>query len=180
MNKGRICLVGVLPLFVMIISLAVTREAESQVSVYGGFTAAQISNLEGTNFLYGPTGGVLADLRSSHRVDLSADLRASYLRGSGQTFTGLVVGPKLTVATGKFSPSIEALVGFGRYSDGLGNPASTSTDTLVEGSFALDRTITKRLDWRLVQASYSQFFEDGNRFHPYSFSTGLVIHIGAR
>jgi hypothetical protein len=170
-------------LFILIITLCigVARPALSQIGIYGDFTAAQISsNVQGKNFLYGPTGGVLAPFGSSHHIELSADIRASYLRGSGQTFTGVVLGPSVSIPVGKFTPSIDALVGFGRYNDGLGNPASTSTDALVEGSVACDRKLTKLFDWRIVQASYSQFFETLNHLHPYSFSTGVVVHLGSR
>jgi len=171
---------GMLFLCVLAGAFSLTRQASCQASVYGDFSAAQISDLQGKDFLYGVTGGILTNFGSRHHIDVSGDLQATYLRGSGQTFTGAVLGPRLAFAAGKFTPSIEGLVGFGRYNDGRGNAASASTDALIEGSFALDRQITKHLDWRVVQASYSQFFELGNRFHPWNFGTGVVVHLGTR
>jgi hypothetical protein len=180
MKKVRIQRVGLLALFLVISGLALTGKASSQASVYGDFSAAQIGDLQGKNFFYGATGGFVDNFGSRHRLAFSGDLQASYLRGAGQTFTGLLLGPRLAFVAGKFSPSVEGLVGFGRYNAGPGTPSSASTDALVQGGFALDRQIAKRLDWRVVQASYAQFFDTGNRFHPYNFSTGIVVHLAAR
>ncbi len=163
----------------LLAGLTAARPAWSQVSVYGDFSAAQVSTNAGTVYLYGPTVGVGTALATWHSLGIGADMRGSFLYGSGQSYDGLAVGPQISKKIKKFTPHGEFMVGFARYNPN--NPAiPISTDFQLEGNGGLDRRMSKRIDWRIVDFSYTQYYELHDRIHPYLFSTGLVLHLGSQ
>jgi hypothetical protein len=113
------------------------------------------------------------------RLKFSGDLRGGFYGGS-MRLDGLAIGPKVALPVRKYEAYGEFLVGFARYNNGLNQPASSSTDAQIELNFGLDRSITKRLDWRVFEFGYEQYYGLGGEFNPKTFSTGIVAHLGGR
>jgi len=169
-------------LLVFALGLAVVRPATSQAAAYVDFSASKLTGgiaTTTTNVLYGPTIGLTAQLGSKAHLKFYADIRAG-IYGSGQKLDEVGLGPKLGLDFKKFEAYAELLVGFARYNDGLGNPASGSTDSQVDMNFGLDRRITERFDWRVIEFGYEQYYGLGGVYNPKTFSTGVVMHIGKR
>jgi len=169
-------------LLVFALALAVVRPASSQVAAYVDFSASDLTGgiaTVTTNILYGPTIGLTAQLGSKAHLKLYADIRAG-LYGSGQKLDEVGLGPKLGLDFKKFEAYTEFLVGFGRYNNGLNAAASSSTDSQIEMNFGLDRRISERFDWRLIEFGYEQYYGLGGVYNPKTYSTGVVMHIGKR
>ena len=167
--------------------LAALKPAMGQVSVYADFSASKMTNLIGSTEAYGPTLGVSGRLGTAYRVHVSGDVRAFRYSGgnlalgkNNLTLTGLSVGPKLSVSVHKFEPYVELAVGFARYDDGDGNPASKTTDGQTELIAGTDYQVSKRFDWRVMEFSYKQYYALGGEFNPKTLSTGIVYHLGSR
>ncbi len=161
------------------LSLAAACPAQSQVSAYGEFTAAKLTNLVGTNVLYGPTIGLTATLVPLSHIQIGVDLRGSFLGGS-QRLDGLALGPKFTFAFKGMHPYAEILVGYARYNDGKGTASSATTDGQLAAVGGIDRHITQHIDWRIVEFEYQQYYALGGQYNPKNFSTGLVYHFAAK
>lgn len=169
-------------LLVFALALAVVRPASSQVAAYVDFSASKLTGgltTVTTNVLYGPTIGLTAQVGSKAHLKLYADIRGG-LYGSGQKLDELGLGPKVGLDFKKFEAYGEFLVGFGRYNDGKGNAASATTDSQIEINFGLDRRLSERLDWRLIEFGYEQYYALGGVYNPKTFSTGVVMHFGKR
>ncbi len=166
-------------LIMCVLGAALVKPAAAQVSAYVDLSASKLTNLVGTNVLYGPTIGLTAQVANKAHLKLYADIRGEFLGGSNR-LDGLALGPKLGLPIKKFEAYAEILVGFARYNDGLGKPASATTDAQTEVNFGLDRRVSQRLDWRVFDYGYTQYYALGGQFNPKTFSTGVVVHIGAR
>jgi hypothetical protein len=157
------------------LSLAGATPAQAQVSVYADFAAAKLTNLTNTYLLYGPTIGLTATLVPLSHVDIGADLRGSFL-GGNRRLDGIAVGPRFSTTVKGLKPYAEVLVGFARYNDGLGASTSATSDAQLDVIVGIDKHIRHRIDWRIVEYSYEQFYALGGQFNPKNFSTGLVYH----
>lgn len=156
--------------------------AVSQVSAYAEFSASKLTggiSTQTTSVLYGPTFGITAQLANKPRLKFYGDVRAG-LYGTSQRLDGVAVGPKIGYPIKKFEAYAEALVGFARYNDGLGNKASATTDAQIQFNFGADRRVTERLDWRVFEFGYEQYYALGGVYNPKTFSTGVVVHLGKR
>jgi len=166
-------------LLVFALGVAVAKPASSQVSVYGEFSASKLTGglaTTTTNVLYGPTIGLTAQLGAVKNLKLYGDLRTGFY-GNSVKLDEAAIGPKLGLDFRKFEAYAEILVGFGRYNDGAGN---ASTDAQTEINCGLDLRGSKRLDWRIFEYGYEQYYGLGGEFNPKTFSTGVVVHIGKR
>ena len=164
-------------LLVFALGVAVVKPASSQVSMYADFSASKLTGGMGTTtttFLYGPTIGLTAELAKKKFLDLSGDVRGGFY-ANGVRLNGVAVGPKLGFDIKQFQAYTEILVGFARYNDGAGN---ASTDAQTEVNFGLDLRGKGRLDWRLFEFGYEQYYGLGGEYNPKTFSTGLVVHLG--
>lgn len=169
-------------LLLVALGVAAARPASAQISAYVDLSALKLTGglpTPTTNVLYGPTIGLTGQLGTKAHLKISADLRGGFY-GGAQRMDALTVGPKIGLPIHKFEASAEFMVGFARYNDGKGNPASSTTDALTQVNVALDRRITERFDWRVVDYSYSQYYGLGGEYNPKTFSTGVVLHLGTR
>ncbi len=159
--------------------LAAMPAAFSQAKIYATVSASKLTNLVGTNVLYGPTIGISANVARRGGLDLSLDVRASFAGGS-MRLDGVELGPNVGFHIRRYVVYGGALVGFARYNDGLGNPASASTDSQIDVIAGVDRRVSDRLDWRVFDYDYKQYYGLGGQFNPKTFSTGVVVHLGRR
>ena len=157
----------------MMITAMAAGNASGQVNVYVDFSAAKLTNLVGTSVLYGPTVGAAANFAKAGPVQLAFDLRGAFLGGS-QRLDQISLGPKATLGTRHADVYAEFLVGYARYNDGLGNPASASTDGEFQIIAGLDHAVTKHVSWRVFEFGYEQYYGLGGQFNPKTFSTGAV------
>jgi hypothetical protein len=162
-----------------LVGLALVKPASSQVAVYADFSASKLTGgltSTTTNFLYGPTIGLTALVGTKKNINLSGDLRTGFY-GNGSRLSEISVGPKVGLDVKRFEAYTEILVGFARYNDGAGN---ASTDAQTEVNFGLDMQGKGRLDWRVFEFGYEQYYGLGGEFNPKTFSTGVVVHLGKR
>jgi len=161
---------------------AMARPGWSQVSFYGDMSASMLTGglvTTTTSILYGPTIGMTAQIFSRSHLKFYGDIRGGFYGGS-QRLDQVGVGPKIGFAFKKYEAYGEFIAGFGRYNSGQNVTASASTDSLIELNGGLDRQITSRLDWRVVDFGYEQYYGLGGEFNPKTFSTGVVVHLTKR
>jgi hypothetical protein len=166
-------------LLVFVLGAAVAKPASAQVSVYADLSASKLTGGLGTqttNVLYGPTIGLTARIAGNKHLNLSGDVRTGFYQHSAG-LDEVAFGPKVGFAVKKFEPYAEVLVGFGRYNDP--NHAA-STDAQMEVNCGLDWKRPGRIDWRVFEYGYQQYYGNGGEFNPKTFSTGLVFHLGKR
>jgi len=164
------------------LAVGVAGPAFSQVSVYADFSASKLTGglvNPTTNVLYGPTFGLTAQLGSTAHLKFYGDLRVGDY-GGGTRLDEIGIGPKVGLAVRKYEVYGEFLVGFGRYNNGQNAGASSSTDSQIEINFGLDRRLKGRLDWRVFEYGYEQYYGLGGAYNPKTFSTGVVLHLGSR
>ena len=159
--------------------LAAQRPAAAQVSVYGEISASKLSNASNTYVLVGPTVGLSVPLADFFRVHLAGDLRGSFL-GGARRLDGVMFGPRLSGHVKGFDPYAEFLVGFARYNNGQGTPASATSDAEIGVVAGLDRKLTSHFDVRVFEFTYDQYYALGGTFNPKTFSSGVVYHLGKR
>ncbi len=172
-------------LVVLVLALAVGRPACSQLTAYAEIGATTLSNPSDTTVIAGPTFGLTDQLGTIHGVRAGFDLRAQ-LSGASERLDTLSLGPVLAVKHKRIRVFGEFLVGFSRYNDGqrtpvpngLSNPNSGTTDSEIQGVGGLDLALTKRLDYRVFEYAYQEFFGVGGQFNPSTFATGVVLHFG--
>lgn len=169
-------------LALLALGVVMAKPAVSQVNAYVEFSASKLTgglDTTVTSVLYGPTIGLTAQLVNKPKLKVYGDVRAG-LYGGKQRLDGIAVGPKVGYPVKKFEAYAEALVGFARYNDGLGNKSSATTDGQIQFNFGADRRVTERLDWRVFEFGYEQYYALGGEFNPKTFSTGVVLHLGKR
>ena len=169
-------------LVVLALAVAMGKAASAQVSAYVDFSASKLTgglSTTTTNVLYGPTIGISAQVAQKAHLKLSADIRAAFY-GDSMKLDQVAIGPKVGLPLKKYEVYTEFLVGFARYNDGLGHSTSAATDAQIEINSGIDRRITQRLDWRVFEFGYEQYYGQGGEFNPKTFSTGVVLHLGAR
>jgi hypothetical protein len=148
----------------------------SQVSIYAGFSGANIGGVSGTNWVYGPLVGIYKQTgHAASTVSIGGDLRGSFLaRDNFHYYTG-AVGPRIAFKAPvlPFRPYIEGLIGAGNLQQGDGTASHTHFNYQVLAG--LDTTIFPHIDWRMVEFDYSAV--SGSSVNAKILSTGLVLRI---
>jgi len=148
----------------------------AQIGVYAGFSGAPVGGAIGTNWAYGPLVGIYKQSGyAANLVSVGADLRASFLTRNGFHYYTGAVGPRIAFKAPvlPFRPYLEGLVGVGNVQNGSGAGSSTNLNYQVVGG--LDTTIFPRLDWRVVEFSYSAVTSQS--VNAKILTTGLVLRI---
>jgi len=176
----------------LLVGLAIPRASQAQVSVYGQFTATQLTNdltnNFGTDYLYGATAGVVYDGPTVlKRAILSADIQAQYGAKSsgGERLVSALVGPRLSVPFKRYKLAAygDFLVGFGRYRD-LSAGTSTltaysTTDSLWGAKGGVAKQLTPRLDV-VAEYEYVQYGMNDGEYNPMTFGGGVIFHFVKR
>ena len=170
-------------LMVVALGMAVVKPASSQVSIYAEMSASKLTGgiaTQTTTVLYGPTFGVTAQIATKAHLNIYADVRGAFIGGTTR-LDGVGIGPKIGLPLKKkYEAYTELIVGFARYNNGQNLPASSSTDSQIQLNSGLDRQITPRFDWRILEFGYEQYYGLGGEYNPKSFSTGVVLHLQKR
>jgi hypothetical protein len=170
-------------------ALAFAAPAHAQIGVYAGFTGANLDTAQTTyapvsntvtttgvsTRLYGPTAGLYADLPIPI-VKLGADIRGSFLKGSGYQHYSGKIGPRVAVniPVVKLKPYGEFLVGVGNY---IATPNSTTSTTHIDYGYAVgvDRKLILLLDWRMIEFEYTNYYNGS--VPTKALTTGLVLRL---
>lgn len=169
------------PLLVLFMALP----AMAQIAAYGEYSAAKL-NAPSSDWVNGPIFGVYGDKGHVFFVRTGLDLRGSYLFGGEATrLDGVLAGPRLAVNPKTFPlhPYAEGLIGLGQYHSGAlpkpnMGPAMASYSKLeYQALGGMDLVMTPRVDWRVLELSYSTISGLGNSSHPRAVSMGIVVHL---
>lgn len=173
----------------LLLGLGVTGRSQAQGSaaVYGEFNVSRFHNLVSDNYLEGGTAGFTFDAFTLKHVILSGDLQGRFLAGSGRRYSGVAVGPRISVPVRPFHlvPYGELLIGFARFSGNTqdafynGSLANKTTDAQIQLNTGVTKKLTPHFD-ALLEYSYSQFYAYGGQFNPKTFSAGAVYHFNKR
>jgi hypothetical protein len=163
----------------LLLSAASGAVASAQVSFYGDFSASKLTDVNVTNFLYGPTIGAFLRITALGPVKLDVDLRGSFLSSGGKRLDGVTVGPRFAANARVFrlKPYAEFMVGFARYNNGLNAVAGSTSDAEIQINGGVDRSVSRLFDWRVFEYGYSQYYGLGGIYNPKTFSTGIVFHL---
>jgi len=148
-------------------------------ALYGQFNVVQLTNLAGTNELYGATAGFLVDGPVLLRhVRLSVDIQGRFVGTSAEKFDGVGVGPRFSLPLRHgISPYAEFLVGFARYNNPNEGGATTDSTIQIEGGVA------KRISahWDVTaDYSYQQYYALNGEYNPKTYSVGAIYHFVKR
>ena len=169
-------------LLLSIVLLAGTT-ARSQFAVGASFTAQHITldqypgltAQHNSSWIYGPSFSFQGEV--GHVVKFGFDTRISLLNGNGVSVNSLTIGPRLGVHT----PIIGKLYGeFLLGGMGVRQPGGATHTGHIDNAYVvgLDHTIAPRIDWRVVEYSYSRIFSlngYANEDIRNQFSTGVLF-----
>jgi hypothetical protein len=150
------------------------KPASAQTGIYALFTGANLDTTTSTAIqIFGPTLGFYADLPTPG-VQVGGDIRGELLNGSSQQHYNGVIGPRVAVTL----PFIN-LKPYGEYLFGFGSYKTTTPDATLHVDYeyivGVDRRLLSRLDWRILEFSYCNFYNGA--IPTKGFSTGLVLRV---
>ena len=167
-----------LPTLLTALSLALspTLPAAAQLGLSGAFTASRLSHPVGTvgspTMLYGET--VSAYYQRGVFFAYGADVRGSFLGGSGISLNSGVIGPRVALKLHALPLQVygEALGGISSYT---GGPfVSSTTQAEYQLLLGTDFTVFPHIDWRVAEYAYTSGSGD---LSSHSLSTGLVVRL---
>jgi hypothetical protein len=150
------------------------KTASAQAGIYALFTGANLDTTPSTSTqIFGPTFGFYGDFPTPV-VQVGGDIRGELLNGSSQRHYNGVVGPRIAVNIPivNLKPYGEFLFGFGSYKTTTPN-ATLHVD--YEYLVGVDRRLISRLDWRILEFSYCNFYN--GTIPTKALGTGLVLRI---
>jgi len=169
-------------LLLLLVAGMAPRKAEAQAEVYGQFSVTDLTNLNGTNLLYGGTTGLVIDGPTWHSMVISADIQGRFVRKSGESLNGAAAGPRFSFPLKKhgLTPYGEFLVGFARYNNNyFPGQIGATTDSQIQINGGLAKRVSPRWDIS-ADYSYSQYYALGGQYNPKTFSVGAVFHFVKR
>jgi len=157
--------------------------AHAQFAIGAAFTSQHItldqypgpSAQQNSSWIYGPSFFFQGE--AGHVVKFGFDTRISLLNGNGVSVNSLTIGPRLGVHT----PIIGKIYGeFLLGGMGVRQPGGTTHTGHIDNAYVvgLDHTIAPRLDWRVIEYSYSRIFSFNgyaNEDYRHQFSTGVLF-----
>ncbi len=162
-------------IIVLLVSAGVARSAPAQTGLYAEFTG--VRPYSGADWLYGPTFGIYADRHNFAPLHFGLDFRGSALYGKGNnSFVSGLGGFRAAVVPHGVPFKIygEALGGIGV----MDQSSTHFTRFEYQVNAGLDYTFFPRLDWRVLEGSYSGFVGNcGGVCNPLGLSTGIVLRL---
>ena len=161
--------------------------AQSSASLYAEFSTSRFHNLIADNYLSGGTVGIVFDAYKYKRLLIGGDVQGRFLAGSGESYNGISVGPRvgLPLHVFRLTPYGEFLVGFARFNGNAqtaiynGTGGNQSTDGEIQLNVGVTKQLSSRWD-AMVDYSYSQYYAYGGQYNPKTFSAGAVYHFANR
>jgi len=165
----------------LLLLFAFLPQAKAQLGVYGSFTASKL-NAPNTSWFYGPTFGAYYDGAHFPLVNFGIDARAALLGSGAEPSTkvdSVLVGPRavLHAPVLPLRPYAEALVGAAHVQIGQGTAYSSASHINYGFAAGVDMTFFPRLDWRVVEYTYTRFTGSSGADAQKTLSTGLVFRI---
>lgn len=163
---------------------ATAQGASAQTAIYGEFTGGKVPAAN-TALMFGPTVGFYHD-NGLGLIALGYDVRGTFLRrgdthgrDSNQSLNLIDVGVRLAVTPHvlPIKPYVEALGGYGGLTGGQGAARQDGSHVNYELLGGVDLTFFPRLDWRVVEFSYTRLSGVPDAFAPKALSTGLVFRL---
>jgi hypothetical protein len=150
------------------------QTAFAQGGIYALFTGADLDSTPASaTQIYGPTLGLYGDLPTPG-IQIGGDIRGELLNGSSQQHYNGVIGPRVAVNLPfiNLQPYGEYLLGFGSYKTITPNATLHVDYEYVVGA---DRRLLPRINWRILEFSYCNFYNGS--IPTKGFSTGLVLRV---
>jgi hypothetical protein len=163
------------------------KTASAQAGFYALFTGANLDNTQTsqpnvslpstsittTTQLFGPTLGIYGDIPTPV-VKIGCDFRGELLNGDGKQHYNGVIGPRVSVAL----PAVKLKL-YGEFLYGFGSYKTTTPLATVHADYeyvaGVDRKLYSLLDWRILEFSYSNYFNGS--VATKGLSTGLVVRV---
>jgi hypothetical protein len=174
-------------LAVAVIALTFVSQAHAQWAIYMGASGAKL-HIPNTTQLYGSTFGFYRDIPEG-KFDLGFDFRGSLLFGGNvagqytdQRLDYGLLGARASLPQNKYrvTPYVEGLVGTSYVRGGLGLVRENNSSGALQALGGLDVKITKSIDWRAAEFSYSRIKGQLYAVHPDVLTTGVVFHLNAK
>lgn len=165
----------------LLLLFAFLPQAKAQLGVYGTFTGSKLDSPH-SSWFYGPTLGAYYDGAHFPLINFGIDARVAVL-GSGAEpstkVTSVLVGPRavLHAPALPLRPYAEALIGAAHVQVGQGVAYSSATHTNYGFAGGVDMTFFPRLDWRVVEYTYTRFTGSSGANAQETLSTGLVFRV---
>ena len=157
----------------------------AQLGAYAEYSAAKL-NAPSANWVNGPVVGLYGDKGHWGVLHTGLDARASFLFGGESTWwNSFLAGPRLAIQPQEFllHPYLEGLLGEGHYQSGAAAQPGTGPAGVSDSKFeyqilyGMDLPMTPRIDWRVLEFSWSQISGNGTSSHPREVSMGIVVHL---
>jgi hypothetical protein len=157
----------------------------AQMAVYAELSGSRLRNLQTTSYLVGPTIGFDDTLFFKRHFGLGFDVRGSFY-GDGERLQQISAGPTINRRFHRVIPYAELLAGVARYNDGdlnpvpygLGGPYQSASSGEAQFVAGVDYVLGGRVDLRVFEYTYEQFYGLGGQYNPKTFSTGLHLRFG--
>lgn len=172
--------------FIFLVLTGSTGVAQAQYSIYAEGGSIRLKNGPKGDFLYGGQAGVLVKGTRfrADRLLLSADVQTRIYQKDGESYQGIVVGPRLAMSLDYkriprlmrgLKPYAEFNFGFANYNPGAGG---STTESQFGGEAGVSRRIYKSLD-AVLSYSYSRYEYNFGFYHPQSLGIGLICHFSS-
>ncbi len=157
------------------VSALTAASARAQTGIYAEFTG--VRPYDGADWLYGPTFGVYSDRHNFAPLHIGLDFRGAALYGkNSDSFVHGLGGFRASVV-----PHVVPIKVYGEALGGVGiMDVQTTHFTRFEYQVnaGVEYTFFPRLDWRVLEGSYSGFVGSCNGVcHPAGLSTGIVLRL---
>lgn len=155
--------------------------AYGQLGVYAGFSASELS-ISGTGWNYGGTFGAYYTAWRLPVLSFGIDGRGSILSSASsdiqqQKMYSVLAGPRanLHLPALPFKPYAEGLIGVGHLRSSFDGSTYYNNTAFAEGfAGGVDMTFFPRLDWRVVEYSYTRLPGGTNEN---ALTTGIVFRL---
>jgi hypothetical protein len=154
----------------------------AQLGVYAGFNSSKL-NRGANHWFYGPTLGAYYNVVQLPNITFGVDGRASFLgSNSSQGVTSGLFGPRVETHLPKvpLKAYVEGLMGVARVKGAtdFGTPTATGFDYGVTGG--VDLKLSRRLDWRVAEFTYTRMPNLSRGTDQRSISTEIVFRLPIR
>lgn len=159
--------------------------AKAQLAAYGEATDANL-RFQGTPHMVGGSFGLFYT-KTAGPVAAGVDFRGVMVKRGGSLGSendtkldegqlGIRVAAAHGVLPFSLMPYGEALLGLGYWRGGVNVAREDQSHVLFQGIAGVDLPLYKRLDWRVIEASYARVGAYPGSIDPIAVSTGLVYH----
>lgn len=151
---------------------------KAQTGIYATYSVSNF-DLAHIDWKNGATFGLYHDMWKVPFIHAGFDARASFIGSDNNSVDSGAIGPRVSLHPHvlPIMPYGEALVGGGHVQFGQGSARTDSTELEYRLLAGVDWTIFPRIDWRVVEYTYSGYSSLPVDFNPKTISTGIVVRL---